>query len=195
MRIFLSILVLLINLQSWSKADKITDFEIEGMSVGDSLLNYYGISEIKEAENNPTYYPKSKKYKVIYFFSKKKELFDYVNITLKDNDKKYIIHSVRGEKEINIEKCFKMKKQQIKGIEDILSKIDKDEYKSHYGENYGNSEAHVTEFTLGDGSQIRIFCSNYDENNELVQNNVWKDGLEISLSSKKFIYFLTNEAY
>jgi len=195
MRIFLSILVLLINLQSWSKADKITDFEIEGMSVGDSLLNYYGISEIKEAENNPTYYPKSKKYKVIYFFSKKKELFDYVNITLKDNDKKYIIHSVRGEKEINIEKCFKMKKQQIKGIEDILSKIDKDEYKSDYGENYGNSEAHVTEFTLGDGSQIRIFCSNYDENNELVQNNVWKDGLEISLSSKKFIYFLTNEAY
>ena len=101
MRIFFLILVLLINLQSLSKADNIQDFEIEGMSVGDSLLDFYGVSEIKEAENNPTYYPKSKKFKVIFFLSKKKELFDYVNITLKDNDNKYIIYSIRGEKEIN----------------------------------------------------------------------------------------------
>lgn len=195
MRIFFSILVLLINLQSLSKADSIKDFEIEGMSVGDSLLDFYGISEIQEAENNPTYYPKSKKFKVIFFLSKKKELFDYVNITLKDNDKKYIIYSIRGEKEINFDKCFKMKNEQIDGIENILSRINKDEYTSYYGANYGNTEAHVTEYTLDDGAHIRIFCAKYDQNNELVRNSGWVDGLEIGLSSKKFVNFLTNEAY
>jgi len=195
MRIFLLILILLFNFQSWSKADSISDFEIEGMSVGDSLLDFYGISEIKEAENNPTYYPKSKKFKVIYFFSKKKELFDYVNITLEDNDKKYIIYSIRGEKEINFDKCFKMKNEQTDGIESILSRIDKDEYTSYYGANYGNTEAHVTEYKLNDGANIRIFCAKYDQNNELVRDSGWKDGLEIGLSSKSFVNFLTNEAY
>ena len=41
MRFFLSVLILIISLQSWSKADDIRDFEIEGISVGDNVLNYY----------------------------------------------------------------------------------------------------------------------------------------------------------
>ena len=53
----------------------------------------------------------------------KNEIFDYLNITLKDNDKRYIVHSIRGEKEINIEKCFKMKNNQIEGIESIYQKL------------------------------------------------------------------------
>ena len=91
MRLFLLILILTFNLQSWTKADDIKDFEIDGMSIGDSLLDYYEITEIEKSENNPTYYPKSKKFKVIFFVSKKKWTFDYINITLKDNDKRYII--------------------------------------------------------------------------------------------------------
>ena len=50
-------------------------------------------------------------------------------------------------------------------------KIDKNSYKSDYGESY-EIEAHVTEYTLNDGAQIRIFCADYDEKNKLVQNNV-----------------------
>ncbi len=41
MRIFLSLIVLIIGLQSWTKADDISDFEIEGMSLGDSALNFF----------------------------------------------------------------------------------------------------------------------------------------------------------
>ena len=47
MRIFLTILILIFNLQSLSKADDISDFEIEGMSVGDSLLDYTNEEYIK----------------------------------------------------------------------------------------------------------------------------------------------------
>ena len=47
MRIFLITLILVINSQSWTKADNISDFQIEGMSIGDSLLDFYSEKEIK----------------------------------------------------------------------------------------------------------------------------------------------------
>ena len=195
MRVFLSVLVLIFSLQSWTKADDIRDFEIEGMSVGDSVLNYFNLSEIQEAEDNSSYYQKSNKYKIIYFYSKTRELFDYINITLKDNDEKYIIYGIRGEKEISLDICFKMKTEQVKGIENILSHIEKSEYKSGYAKIYGNSKSYVTQFSFKDGSQIRIWCADYDDKNENVINNVWKDGLEVSIASKELVYFITHEAY
>ena len=41
MRIFLTVLLLLFYFQLGSKADDIREFEIEGMSVGDSLLDFF----------------------------------------------------------------------------------------------------------------------------------------------------------
>ena len=41
MKSLLVILILTISFQSLTKADDIRDFEIEGMSVGDSLLDYF----------------------------------------------------------------------------------------------------------------------------------------------------------
>ena len=47
MRNFLLILILILSFQSWTKADDIRDFQIEGMSIGDSLLNFVSKKEIK----------------------------------------------------------------------------------------------------------------------------------------------------
>ena len=41
------------SFQTLSKADDIKDFEIEGMSIGDSLLDYFSKDEI---EKNITHY-------------------------------------------------------------------------------------------------------------------------------------------
>ena len=41
MRNFLLILILTFSFQSLSKADDIRDFEIEGMSIGDSALDFF----------------------------------------------------------------------------------------------------------------------------------------------------------
>ena len=48
MRVFIAALVLIFSLQSWTKADDISDFQIEGMSIGDSLLDYMNKDEIKK---------------------------------------------------------------------------------------------------------------------------------------------------
>jgi len=46
MKRLLLILILTLSLQSWTKADDIRDFEIEGISIGSSLLDKYNKSQI-----------------------------------------------------------------------------------------------------------------------------------------------------
>ena len=48
MKRLLLILILTLSFQSWTKADDIRDFEIEGMSIGDSLLDHFSKKEIKQ---------------------------------------------------------------------------------------------------------------------------------------------------
>ena len=46
MRLFILVLILIFSLQSWNKADDIRDYEIEGISIGDSLLDHFSEDEI-----------------------------------------------------------------------------------------------------------------------------------------------------
>ena len=52
MRIILIVFILIFNSQSWTKADDIRDFEIEGMSIGDSALNFFSETDIKKNSKN-----------------------------------------------------------------------------------------------------------------------------------------------
>ena len=52
---FLLILVLIFSLQSWTKADDIRDFEIEGISIGDSLLDYFSKNTIINSKDKEQY--------------------------------------------------------------------------------------------------------------------------------------------
>ena len=48
MKKILAILILILTFQTPSQADDIRDFQIEGMSIGDSLLDFYSEKEIKK---------------------------------------------------------------------------------------------------------------------------------------------------
>ena len=58
MRILSFIFIFIFSCQSLTKADEIKDFEIEGMSIGESLLDYFSNEEIINAPK--TNYPGSK---------------------------------------------------------------------------------------------------------------------------------------
>ena len=81
----LIILILTFSFQSLTKADDLSDFQIEGISVGDSLLLHLTIDDIKIAENNLTYY-KDKKY-VVVFVNKLSSIYEVIQVTYKPNDK------------------------------------------------------------------------------------------------------------
>ena len=76
-------------------ADDISEFQIEGFGIGDSLLNNFSKNEI---ENMPkTFYPKSKKYYDV-DFSIDSEFYDSLSIAVKKDDNQYIIHAINGGK-------------------------------------------------------------------------------------------------
>ena len=94
------------SFQTLAKADDIRDFQIEGISVGDSLLDYLNIKEIKENYLN-NYHSKSKFVDINY---PKTSTYDYLYIYTKRNDPNYKINLIRGMMNIeNKKSCLKKK--------------------------------------------------------------------------------------
>ena len=87
MKKFLTIIFLVLFSTNISYAEDISDFQIEGISVGDSLLDHYSINEINEALKNPSYY--KNKIFVEIFVNYKGSEFDYLQVALQTNDKTF----------------------------------------------------------------------------------------------------------
>ena len=78
MKILLSVLIFIFGLQYWAKADNIRDFEIEGMSLYQSALNFFSQSEIK---NNEEDYYNNKTFKTATISSRKFDVYEDVQIS------------------------------------------------------------------------------------------------------------------
>ena len=122
MRAYLTIIILIFSLQSWTKADDIRDFQIEGMSIGDSALEYFTKKEIRTQKKYRIKYPGSNKFYAITFVEYPKlKVYDSIQINFEKKDKKYIIYSISGINYYsnNIEKCL----QQMELISEEIIKI------------------------------------------------------------------------
>jgi hypothetical protein len=194
----LVILILTFSFQSLSKADDIRDFQIEGMSIGDSLLNHYNEKKIKKSIKR-TYqgYPNSDEFFRIYFKSKVKE-YDFIGLHLKKNDFRYIIYSLSGQKNMTFSKC----KKKSKTVEKDLKKILGENYKStsqevkHAYDKTGKSinlEIYFTPVTNDDFWPALITCTDWSD--AMIKSNNFSDNLSINLNSKDFSNFMFYEAY
>ena len=84
-RLFLYLFLILFTLQIPSQADDIRDFEIEGMSIGDSALDYFSEEEIKKVK---IFIFKSKDYFSAQIYNDSKfVLYDAVQFFFKEKDK------------------------------------------------------------------------------------------------------------
>ena len=128
MKRLLLILILTISFQSLTKANDIRDFEIEGMSIGDSLLDY--ISKDIIENKYKSFYPKSDKYFLIEFNSNEIELleqYSHVSFHFKNNDDNFIIYSLKGinNYENNLDLCLKKKNQSLIVFPSLLQALKK----------------------------------------------------------------------
>ena len=190
--LFILILVFNLNLSSIN-AEEVKEFELEGMSVGDSLLEFFSEEQIKNFY--PVEYPGSKRIvgwetdESIQF-----ELFSAMTFHVKKDDKNYEILSIKAM--LNIDKkeeCFKKKKDLIFNIKKNFNFENEYSYEDNYGNSVGDSIAYLTDFDMKDGSSIRVWCSVWDKNHE--QSKYWEDDLSLSASSVEFLDFLQKEAY
>ena len=123
MKRLLLILILTFSLQSLTRADDIRDFEIEGMSIGDSLLDHYNLSEINE--NIANYY-NDNEYTVTELDSDNSD-YNLIQVHYKTEDKKLTIYSIDGLFEIkNIQKCIAKKNKISEQMAKLFPTIEKE---------------------------------------------------------------------
>ena len=121
MRISLTFLILILCFQFISKADDVKEFEIEGMSIGESLLNFMSEKQITEALGSEKAYFYENKFVTISSWDNRDnyETYDNVGIILKQDDSTYKIYGLEGlliTQDGNIDDCYKKQESIAKEI-------------------------------------------------------------------------------
>ena len=121
MRVIFIVLFLIFSFQTLTNADDIRDFEIEGMSIGDSLLNYMTTSQIKK--NQIDYGGKRKYYATKY--DGDLSIYDRIEIWLKSGDENYRIYGITTGiyYEKNLSDCLAKKKIIVNDLEKLFENL------------------------------------------------------------------------
>lgn len=192
-KIFSVVLILIFGLQSMTKADDISELEIEGISIGDSLLK---IMNEKEIIGNMSAMYKNKKFLTVIYFNT--EIYDAIQFSFYANDNKYKVKSIEAKIifKHNIKGCLNKQKEIIKDIRKMIGSyttyipIDKQVRKSDpSGKSFMYAEAFLFK---KDESMVQIYCTDWSKEFE---NKNWHDELKVSIWSDAFSNFLENEAY
>ena len=187
MRVFIAVLVLIFSLQSWTKADDIRDFEIEGMSIGDSLLDYFSEDEIKNNIMKHYYKYKSDKKFIAVEFNEFPFFKTYENIQvhIKSDDKKYKIYQIGGFDfyRENIDDCYKKLNEIDRELSDVFKKA-KRVYESkakHPADESGKSTVTYITYWLKSEDYVSIVCTDWSSK---MKPRV--DNLMVTLTTKEF---------
>ena len=189
MKKLLGILVLvLFTLQTPSWADDIRDFQIEGMSIGDSLLDYFGEDKIK----NHLHFPYiSDKYALwVNPENVSFEIFDGIQVHVKKNDPQYIIKGLDGHIYYyeNIKECYPKKKEIKKDLKKLFySAQEQNDTSKHYLDKSGKSKVEKTIFQFTSGDSIYLVC--YDWSKKMQ----YGDKLSVSIRTKEIMDFINND--
>ena len=155
------ILIITLSFQSWSSADDVEDFQIEGMSIGESLLNYMDENIIIEKINSKSanYYPK-RSFVVFTYKNESFKTYDDLGIVISPNDKNYTIHSIEGTLYMN--DC---REKQLEVTNELKVFFDKKKYDfvsspnlNYISDETGESKVHYEDFYFEDNSAVRVIC-------------------------------------
>ena len=113
MKIFIAFLTLILSSQFLVKAEEIKNFEIEGMSIGESALKYFDNQYIKDAINHKNAFKyKDNKFVTIGTINNY-EKYDEVGIIIMPNDKNFTIYALEGILNYGnkINKCYEQQQK------------------------------------------------------------------------------------
>ena len=182
--------LILFTLQAPSWADDISDFEIEGMSIGDSLLDYFSKKEIKD--NTETGYFTNNKYTPVEFFQLSSfKTYDSVGLRYKTDDKKYIIVGISGTLfcKKNIEKCNKKQKEIDLELSNVFKNAKRvDDKGKHGADKSGKSTFVHINFWLISGDIVTIEILDWSK--KITNEKLWTDNVNVSFRTEEFNDFL-----
>ena len=183
-KIFLTIIVLIFSFQSLTKADDLSEFEIEGMSVGDSLLDHFSKKEIKDKKKFINLGGDILKEYSNIIINKNLEKYNSLAISFKSDDSKFIVKGITGRNFYGqiISQCYDDMNKIEKEIKALIKKYDRNFIPKQKIKNMPNGDSYVTKvgFFVEDGV-VGIQCYDFslkDLNEE--------DRLSISIFSKEY---------
>ena len=184
-------------------ADDISDFQIEGISIGDSLLDYMTeetiLEEIEISKNLYSYLKEPDKYAEIWLY-KDSASYDDISVFIKNNstneyatnkNEKYKILSITGN--INYLEDFDACIQKRDEIAGELSKMFPnaqkiEKTKQHPADSSGKSIADAISFLFSTGDKLNVYCDNFEETFRI--KNGWAEGLVVFIQSKEIASWL-----
>ena len=177
-------------------AEDISDFQIERISIGDSLLDYMTEDEIlREIEGNKDDYLHKKdpnKYVEIYL-RKDFPTYSYVSFFIKNNstnkyitnkNEEYTILSIYGsiDYEEDFDSCIVKRDEIAEELSMIFPSTNKlAGFFEHSIDPSGNSIVDYVYFEFDSGAQIEASCDNFEETLRLENN--WSEGLNIAINN------------
>ena len=183
--------LLLFSFQAPSWADDIQDFQIEGISIGDSALNYFSEEVIEKNKRN---YYKNKKFTPVEIdYLKRYEVYDSLSFNYKTGDKNFKIYSLGGAIDYpnNISDCVKKMDEIVVELSGVLKKLSKSKKTSRLFTVAKLNDTKKTSVYFDDelnGDYIEVACLDY------TKESGFMDHLKVSIIPKVIGDFL-NIAY
>ena len=197
MKILLLTIVLTFIIQPLSKADDIRDFEIEGISIGDSLLDHFKIQTIKSARK---YTYNDNKFYSIDIWSDKFNQYTAIQFHLKKNDKKYIIQSLSGTLvfgQLGIydskskDECKNKKKLIMNSVSNLFPNADVQSFDDvNSDDGYGQKALRSETYYTLDFGEVWIQCITWGKITKKKENLY--DNLRFTLLTPDFIKFMNS---
>ena len=179
MRIFLTLVVIIFSLQSWTKADDIRDFQIEGMSIGDSLQTY--IDNNKFTKYDAADYFTDDKITLYQTLPSDFDEFEQLDISFYTSDKMKIILSISGVIITNYKNCLKKKKEISMSVKELLEGTNytyEDRNEKHGIDKTGKSKLSTSYFYLGDKIEnkardlVAVQCLDFSKNSKIFNKEI-----------------------
>ena len=182
MRIFLTLLALIFSLQTWTKADDIRDFQIEGLSIGENLLNFYEEKTILNLKKD--FYTNDRFMTSSFRTALNSDKFDSLQISY---DQSFKIYEIEGAINFisNNNNCIKKFDEIYKEISSIFPRAKKSDLvkrKLNYDKS-GQSIVTGRQIYFKGDDYIQIAC--FDISKKLEEQG-YIDVLKLTLTSRKF---------
>ena len=185
----LIILVLFLSLLGCEQV-YIKDFKIEGIGLGDSLLDFFTKDKIKpQIEKNKNKYTQhgfNNKFVEVDYYAQE-HTYDQLSFFIKPDDPKYIIYSLSGiiNYEENIDQCYEKLNEVVKEFSSMFKDAEQFEVEgNHSADITGKSTFKTVYFLVDTGERVDVSCYDFDKTMQIKGDN--KDGLSIFIDSLEF---------
>ena len=200
---FFFFIIWFLTFQTQSLANNIQQFQIEGMSIGDSALDYFGESQLEDNEQGWHNYSYNE-YSTSYMSGK--GIYSWFLVSYKNYDNDFIIEGIVGGLEISNydnKKCNNKLDVVALNISELFKNTTREEKKSYKlkaeaSQTYpftGKSTVTSLSFNFLDGAKIILGCYNMDkkvkeDESFLTSILSQNDSFRIEVRSSAFVNYL-----